>query len=188
MHVAEPRGGPAHDRWRSTPRRRPPYIPGWLSDHRSVRLDHRSPRADRHVDSRVPRRPTGAAYRRWSRKVGREDPQPAIPRRQARDQTGAKVTVLGLEDPKFEKDLRDRTSDISRRMRKDTESVFLSAQRTGDLARRSRCRANLAQDGGAPGHHASRCAENGENGGSRGRQDRQVLSVTHGTQIRDPVG
>ncbi len=32
-------------------------------------------------------------------------------------------------------------------MRKDTESVFLGAQRTGDLARMSRCRANLAQDG-----------------------------------------
>lgn len=60
---------------------------------------------------------------------------------------GAKVTVLGLEDPKFEKDLRDRTSDISRRMRKDTESVFLGAQRTGDLARMDRCRTNLAQDG-----------------------------------------
>ena len=126
----------------------------------------------------------GAGAEKWAEKI--RNPRSRVDKLGIK--TGAKVTVLGLEDPKFEKDLRDRTSDISRRMRKDTESVFLSAQRTGDLARRSRCRANLAQDGGAPGHHASRCAENGENGGSRGRQDRQVLSVTHGTQIRDPVG
>ena len=33
------------------------------------------------------------------------------------------------------------------RIRKDTESVFLGAQRTGDLARMDRCRTNLAQDG-----------------------------------------
>ena len=85
----------------------------------------------------------GAGAEKWAEKI--RNPRSRIDKLGIK--TGAKVTVLGLEDPKFEKDLRDRTSDISRRMRKDTESVFLGAQRTGDLARMSRCRANLAQDG-----------------------------------------
>ena len=85
----------------------------------------------------------GAGAEKWAEKI--RNPRSRIDKLGIKP--GAKVTVLGLEDPKFEKDLRDRTSDISRRMRKDTESVFLGAQRTGDLARMDRCRANLAQHG-----------------------------------------
>ncbi len=85
----------------------------------------------------------GPAAERWAEKI--RNPRPRIDKLGIKP--GAKVTVFGLEDPKFEEDLRGKTSNISRRMRKDTESVFLGAQRTADLARMDRCRANLAQDG-----------------------------------------
>ena len=85
----------------------------------------------------------GPGAERWAEKI--RNPRSRIEKLGIKP--GAKVTVLGLEDPKFEKDLEGRTSDISRRMRKDTETVFLGAQRAGDLARMDRCRANLTQDG-----------------------------------------
>ena len=85
----------------------------------------------------------GAGAEKWAEKI--RNPRSRIDKLGIKP--GAKVTVLGLEGPKFEKDLRDRTSDISRRIRKDSESVFLGAQRIGDLARMNRCRANLAQHG-----------------------------------------
>ena len=60
---------------------------------------------------------------------------------------GSKVTVLGLRDEVLEREIRAKTSDLSRRMRQATDTIILGVERTRDLGRLGGCREKIAQNG-----------------------------------------
>ena len=85
----------------------------------------------------------GTAAPKWAERI--QNPRSRI------DKLGVnpdvKVSVIGLTDEGFERQLREKTWNISRRLRKETVMVFLGVNRIGDLNRLDRCRRALVSDG-----------------------------------------
>jgi hypothetical protein len=59
----------------------------------------------------------------------------------------ARVTVLNINDESFMAQLRDRTPDISKRLRKDTDVIFYEANSEAELARLETLKSYLKPDG-----------------------------------------
>ena len=60
---------------------------------------------------------------------------------------GARVTILGVEDEAFGQAVRERTADVSTRLRKDSDLVFYAANRLRDLDRLGALRVGLKSAG-----------------------------------------
>jgi hypothetical protein len=61
---------------------------------------------------------------------------------------GMRVAVLGLDDPAFLEEVKERTADVAlRRPRKDTDMVIVAQSRRADLPRLKALRAAIKQDG-----------------------------------------
>jgi hypothetical protein len=60
----------------------------------------------------------------------------------------AKVTVLNIKDENFMAQLRERTPDISSKLRKETDVIFYEANSEADLARLQSLKGYLKPDGG----------------------------------------
>jgi hypothetical protein len=59
----------------------------------------------------------------------------------------AKVTVLNIEEDSFMAQLRDRTPDISNRLRKDTDIIFYEANSEAELTRLETLKTYLKPEG-----------------------------------------
>ncbi len=61
---------------------------------------------------------------------------------------GARVSVLGIADPDFESQLRNRAADLSKgRVRKETDAIFFAADSTKALERLNHLRSFLKSNG-----------------------------------------
>lgn len=59
----------------------------------------------------------------------------------------ARVTVLNINDESFMAQLRDRTPDISKRLRKDTDVIFYEANSEAELEKLETLKSYLKPDG-----------------------------------------
>jgi hypothetical protein len=60
---------------------------------------------------------------------------------------GAKVAVLGIHDAAFLRQLKERTGDVSTRLRKDLDLIFFAADSVAELARLASLKIALKPDG-----------------------------------------
>jgi hypothetical protein len=60
---------------------------------------------------------------------------------------GMRVSVLGLGDQAFVRDLEDRGADVSRRLRKDTDLVFVVVGEPAGLAKLARLEPSMRRNG-----------------------------------------
>ena len=60
---------------------------------------------------------------------------------------GSKVAVLGVDDRDFLRQLSERTSDVSRRLRKACDLIFYRAETRDDLRRLPRLEESITRDG-----------------------------------------
>jgi hypothetical protein len=60
---------------------------------------------------------------------------------------GARVAVLGIDDPSFLGQLRERTGDVSTRRRKRCDAVFFQARSQRELGRLAALEGDIERDG-----------------------------------------
>ena len=60
---------------------------------------------------------------------------------------GLKVSIVGLDDSSFIRQLQDRLSDVSERARKDSDLIFVYLEERGDLPRLRTLRGHLKPAG-----------------------------------------
>jgi hypothetical protein len=60
---------------------------------------------------------------------------------------GSRVSVLGISDGEFVKQLHEQRADVSGRLRKESDLVFLGVRREGELARLEDVELYLRRDG-----------------------------------------
>lgn len=85
----------------------------------------------------------GPLAARWAEKI--RNPKPLIDKLGVKP--GARVVLLRLRDAPFEAQLAARTSDVTRRLRKDAHVVFLLAESPRDLERLTAVEAAIVRDG-----------------------------------------
>jgi len=62
--------------------------------------------------------------------------------------SGSRVSVLGIRDAAFLRELKERTSDVSEgRSRRDCDLIFVGMEKKGDLAKLARLRACIRKEG-----------------------------------------
>ena len=82
------------------------------------------------------------------REVRRQDPSPRSRLDKLGVKPGARVSVLGIGDAEFRRDLAERTADVSiGRAKRDSDVVFVAMEKTSDLARLERLRASIKRNG-----------------------------------------
>ena len=85
----------------------------------------------------------GTAAPKWADKV--LHPKSLIDKLGVRP--GSKVAVLGVDDDDFLRQLCERTSDVSRRLRKACDLIFYRAETRDDLRRLPRLEQSITRDG-----------------------------------------
>jgi hypothetical protein len=85
----------------------------------------------------------GDAAERWAQKI--RSPKSLIDKLDVKP--GARVVVLGVDDPAFRADLAARTSDVATRLRKDADVIFFAAATRAELGKLGKLRDSLVPTG-----------------------------------------
>jgi hypothetical protein len=85
----------------------------------------------------------GDAAETWARKI--RSPKPLIDKLDVKP--GARVVVLGVDDPAFRDALAARTSDVATRLRNDADVIFFAARARAELGKLGKLRDHLVPTG-----------------------------------------
>ncbi len=108
---------------------------------------------------------------------------------------GATVSVIGVDDEDFLKQLAERTKEVMKgKPRKDSDWIFLAAETKGEFAQIRPLAKSLKKTGGlwivypkGQKHiHGKRCAGRGQEGRPSGRQSSKFFRDSHRTQVCHP--
>ena len=85
----------------------------------------------------------GAAVAKWAEKIG--SPKSRVEKLGVKP--GARVSVIGLDDGAFLDELKTAGADVSRRLRRSSDQIYMAVESAKDLARFKALLPSLAPDG-----------------------------------------